>query len=185
MIHAEDLQRNQLPCVAKVKEFIDEIYILKHIIRYNTVPKISNESVAEHTFFVSAIVLQLHKYYSFNLEKALVMSIVHDYCETHISDVPRNVKNKYARLREVLAEVESGVWKDIYPEYAPFVEELEERKTVESKIVNIADLLSVAQYSNAEVKLGNEGYMKKVFLESSELIDKRFKEIEEYQTNEH
>ena len=163
-----------------IENFLNEIYILKHIIRYNTVPKISHESVAEHSFFVTAIVLELHKYYDFDLEKALTMAVVHDFCETHISDVPRNVKNKYARLKDVLAEVESGVWKDIYPEYAPLVEELEARVTVEAKIVNLADLLSVMQYSRSEVKLGNEGYMKCVFEESSALISSRFKEIKDF-----
>jgi len=101
-----------------IENFLNEIYILKHIIRYNTVPKISHESVAEHSFFVTAIVLELHKYYDFDLEKALTMAVVHDFCETHISDVPRNVKNKYARLRVVTGGNDEGLSED-YRQYDP------------------------------------------------------------------
>lgn len=164
----------------EIKSFIDEIYILKHIIRYNTVPKISQESVAEHSFFVAAIVLELHKFYKFDLTKTLIMAIVHDFCETHVSDVPRNVKNKYKKLAEVLAEVEHDVWQDIYPEYAKCIEEMEAKQTIEAKIAQIADALSVLQYSKAEVKLGNEGYMKQVYEYTDKTMEARFNEIEEY-----
>lgn len=161
----------------EINHFITEIYGLKHIIRYNNIPKITNESVAEHTFFVTAIVLKLNNYYKFNLEKALVMATIHDFIETYISDIPRNVKNKYKKLNDVLVEVEKDAWNDIYPEYKIYIDELEENKTIEAKIVNLADTLSVLQYSSTEVKLGNEGYMKQVFIDINKKINKNIENI--------
>ena len=138
-----------------VLDFIDEIYTLKHIIRYNTIAKITQESVAEHTFFVSAIVLRLHRTYVFDLGKALQMAIVHDLIETFISDIPRNVKDKYSKLNSVLEEVERDAWTDLYPEYADLMDELEKGITIESIIVKMADILSVIQYAKSEKALGN------------------------------
>lgn len=147
----------------ELQEFINDIYALKYIIRYNNLPKISEESVAEHSFFVASLVLKLHEDYEFNLEKALKMAITHDYVEIYISDVPRNVKNRYPVLNEALEAVESQAWKDLFPQFSSLNKEFEAKQTNESLIVKLADSLSIIQYTYSEVKLGNEGYMKSVF----------------------
>ena len=162
----------------KVEEFLNSIYALKYIIRYNNLPKISNESVAEHSFFVSSITLKLSELYEFNLETALTMAITHDYVEIFISDVPRNVKDKYPSLNETLALVERQAWVDKFPEYNSLNEEFEAKETDESKIVQLADSLSVLQYVYTEVNLGNEGYMLDVFYSVSEIIKEKFMAIE-------
>ena len=47
-----------------INTFLDEVYKLKDIIRYNTRVKITKESVAEHSFFVAVITLHLcNKYH--------------------------------------------------------------------------------------------------------------------------
>jgi len=145
-----------------IEQYLDEIYSLKHIIRYNNIPKIVQESVAEHSFFVTSIVLKLYEEYEFDIEKALIMAITHDYVEIFISDVPRNVKNKYPLLRDTLKTVEQQAWIDLFPQFAKYNQEFEEKKSRESLIVKLADSLSIVQYSLVEVKLGNIDYMKKV-----------------------
>ena len=57
---------------------LNNIYRMKHIIRYSNIQRISNENIAEHSFFVAANILELSKEYEFNIGKALQMAIVHD-----------------------------------------------------------------------------------------------------------
>ena len=161
-----------------IQHFLNDIYSLKHIIRYNNMPKIVNESVAEHSFFVASIVLKLHELYEFDLKKALIMAITHDYVEIYISDVPRNVKNKYPLLNEALEKVERQAWQDLFPEFNSFNEEFESKQTTESLIVKLADSLSIIQYTYSEVKLGNEGYMKQVYDKTLSQVEKTFEGIQ-------
>jgi len=163
----------------EIMKFVDEIYALKHIVRYNHIGKILTESVAEHTFFVSAIAMRLHRTYRFDMKTALQMAIIHDFIETHISDIPRDVKDKYKKLDIAIALVEREAWHDIYPEYVKLIEELEEGETPEAMVVKLADILSVAQYSNAEIKLGNTSFQR--IKESSEARSKKLlAELERY-----
>jgi len=166
--------------LSEVYNDLSELYTLKYIIRYNNLPRITKESVAEHSFFVSLIVLRLYKYYKFNLEKALSIAITHDIAEVYISDVPRNIKNKFKVLEKYLNEIESKVLKEKFPEYQSLVEEFNEEKTVESLIVSVADLLSVVQYASTEVKLGSKYYMPEVIKSSKIKINKTLKKLSRY-----
>lgn len=161
-------------------KFLEEVYSLKHIIRYNNIPKICQESVAEHTFFVTAIVLDLNKYYKFNLERAIIMATIHDFIESYIGDITRDVKNKYKVMAEAIEIAEKEAWPQFYPEYVEYINELEEQKTVTSKIVKLADVLSVVQYTKTEIKLGNSGYIQDVLEKSLKIVKEKFKELEEF-----
>lgn len=149
-----------------MKDVINELYILRDLTRYNNTFKLKTESVAEHSYFVSAIVLELHKYYKFDLTKALIMAITHDISETRVTDVPHNVKRAFPKIRAAIKIEEPEIFKSIFPEHIELFEELERGESIESKIVSLADIISCVQYSNSEVKLGNVGYMKKVLDES-------------------
>jgi len=46
-------------------DFYEKVYRLCYIIRYGNIPRIKDESVAEHTFLISAIILQLNDMYEF------------------------------------------------------------------------------------------------------------------------
>lgn len=168
----------------EIKEFMSDIYALKYIIRYNNTPKIQNESVAEHSFFVASIILKLYEEYDFDLTKALIMSITHDYVEIYISDVPRNVKDRFPALNESLNIVESQAWRTFFPQFEKLIEEFEDKKTKEAKIVKLADSLSILQYTKTEVKLGNEGYMKLIYDTVQPQVKEDLKEIEEFRRKE-
>ena len=107
--------------INKIIKELEKLYSLKHIIRYNNLPRIKDESVAEHSYFVALIVARLHQYYNFNLEKALLMAIVHDIFEVHISDVPRNVKMNYPKLKNIMDEIEDDCIRKKYPEYEDII----------------------------------------------------------------
>lgn len=164
-----------------IYEEMEEFYSLKHLIRYNNLPRITNESVAEHSYFVSLAVLRLSNIYNFNLEKALIISIIHDIPEIKIGDIPSNIKRKFKNLNDMMKKIENEIVSQNFPEYLLLFTELEEQETVESLIVKYADLLSVYQYSSIETKLGSNYYMpevKKITEEFLKNIEKRLKKYE-------
>ena len=142
-----------------VKKELDLLYSLKYITRYNNLPRLQNESVAEHSYFVSLIVARLHRIYDFNLEEALLTAVIHDIFEIYISDVPRNVKKEFPALDIVLENVEAKVIEDKFPEYKVLIDNFNNKSTAVGLITKYADTLSVLQYAETEVKLGSTTYM--------------------------
>ena len=145
---------------------IDKIYTLRDLKRYNNTPRIKDESVAEHTAFVALIVLQLHKEYDFNVERALKMALTHDLGEIYITDIPHNVKRMFPDVHIAIQNAELQIYKNEFPNYFSYFFELFKGKSIEAKIVQYADILSCKQYTKSEVQLGNKGYMKKVLDET-------------------
>ena len=77
-----------------LSDYMINIDKLRNLVRYQNAPRVSEETVAEHSFFVAAYVLKLHNYYNFDLKKALSIAILHDYAEVFISDIPKRVNKK-------------------------------------------------------------------------------------------
>jgi len=166
--------------IKNIKNYGRKIYILRDLIRYNNSFHIKTESVAEHQNFVTLFVIELHSYYRFNLEKAMIMAATHDLSETVITDIPHNVKRRFPEIANEIKKAEHKVVsKDFGLTIYNHFEELEEGQTVEAKIVMLADVLSCLQYSESEILLGNTGYMKIVYDESIERINMITKELEE------
>lgn len=163
-----------------IKNELAELYSLKHILRYNNLPRIINESVAEHSYFVALITARLHKTYKFNLEKALLTAITHDIFEIFISDIPRNVKNKFKEVGAVLEKAENTIISEKFPEYKTLIENFNDKSTIEGLVVKYADALSVLQYSDTEIKLGSTYYMPEVKQAALNEINKIEKKLEVY-----
>ena len=165
----------------KFKKFTDKIYTLKALTRYNNKFKIISESVAEHSFFVAIFVLKLHEEYKFNLETALAMGLIHDIPELHLSDITHDVKRNFPKIKDAVLDAEYVVMNTIYPKWFSLFCQLEDDSdSVESLIVKLADNLSCVQYANAELGLGNSGYMKEVYNDSSKRVKKIEKKLEKY-----
>ena len=160
--------------------YINKIYILRDLKRYNNSLRIKEESVAEHLTFVSLIVLKLTEYYKFDIKVALIMALTHDISEIYVTDIPHNVKKRFNTVSKQIKLAEKEVFVSEFPNYYSFYEELEYGKTIESKIVELADVLSCLQYSNSEIVLGNKGYMVEVYKYSKKRINKLLKELKKY-----
>jgi 5'-deoxynucleotidase YfbR-like HD superfamily hydrolase len=153
-------------------QFYEDISVLAHIPRYSNVPRITSESVAEHSFFVAALVVKLHEEYTFNLERALTMAVVHDWGEVGAGDITVATKRRSYALSQAAHQVEEDtVATMLSPDKIEIWFEYEEQSTVESRIVKLADIMQCIQYATMEVRLGNEGYMRKVLNESIERRD--------------
>jgi 5'-deoxynucleotidase YfbR-like HD superfamily hydrolase len=149
----------------KVKKLGDHrILGLGQIIRYNNRPKIKNENVAEHSFYVILNVLKICKMFNIDDEtkyKALEFAAVHDIPELLTGDTPYDTKVNNPDLNDLLQEVEVRELERQMPEYLDAYKEFleaEKKETIPFLITKLADAASVLQYSNLEIKLGNNTF---------------------------
>lgn len=135
---------------------LEKIYKLKDVIRYNTKQKLKDESVAEHSFYVALISLLLC--FKFNIDaedtlQILIKSLLHDMPEIELNDITHDVKEKL-NLRPLLKSYEDDYYLKEFPECYELMINNEENEI--NEIVNLADSMSVLQYTNNELSIGNK-----------------------------
>lgn len=143
----------------QLTEFYANIYKLAYITRYSGIPRIKDESVAEHSFFVAALVIKLHEAYDFDIGTALQMAISHDWAEAFIGDATHATKLAYPGIAQAMHEAEKDAIKSFAPKVYNILCEYNSQSSAEAKVVALADVIQVVQYAENEVKLGNTGYM--------------------------
>lgn len=150
-----------------------KVYNLKFIQRYSITPRITNETVAEHSFFVATYVMELYKDYKFDLNKAVQMAIIHDFAESFIGDITLSTKTMCPELVKTVAEAEKEVMFQNFPSFIyELYREYEQRTSVESLIVKLADTMQVKQYAGNEIELGNNSItMRSIFSRAVDDID--------------
>lgn len=148
--------------------FEDDVYRLKYVIRYSNVPRVKDESVAEHGFFVAVLVMELHSTYDFDLGRALQMAIAHDIPEMELNDCPHVIKRKYPAIGRAYDLCEAEVMQTLPPAVrdGAMGYDNESEDTVEGLVVHLADVLQCRQYSKMEMQLGNKGRMAEIHSES-------------------
>ena len=100
--------------------------------------------------------MKLREYYDFNLEVALKTALIHDIPEARISDIPHNIKLANPEVAAALEKAEEKVTVDMLSEEANvLLKSFNHGDTVEGKICQLADVLSVVLYANDEIKCGN------------------------------
>lgn len=136
-----------------------EYYKLKNLIRYNHRVRIKDESVAEHSYFVSLFtILICHKLQVNDGEtlNALTYALIHDIPEIEISDIPHSVKSLNPELKRIIFDLEYDAIKKILPSFTDILFKCESGQMERVKaIVDLADVLSVLQYCALERRLGN------------------------------
>lgn len=157
----EQLSKSKLLISSVVNSDMNECYKLKELIRYNHRSRIKNESVAEHSFFVSLFALKILKEMPLLSDKVRLMAcevaILHDVPEYVTSDLPHDVKENYPDLVEQLKVVEEEFYEVNYKEYASLFNCKDDNKDllIAHKIVKMADIASVIQFCENESSLGN------------------------------
>jgi 5'-deoxynucleotidase YfbR-like HD superfamily hydrolase len=146
-----------------VYDFYMQMNNLAYIKRYSVIPRIHEESIAEHSFFVASIVLKLADKYVFDTGRAVSMAVIHDWSESYTDDITVLTKRNYPEISKAVEIVEQKIAKS---EFSPMVFELwKEYKamvTTEALIVKYADTIQVIQYAQSEVNMGNSVYMQSV-----------------------
>lgn len=152
-------------------------YVLGKIIRYNHRSRLQDESVAEHTCFVSLFCLKILAQLKLDHEterKVLILAALHDTAESRTSDIPHDVKANYPEMQKILDKVESDYYQEFWKDY---LEEVYNPGDLVYNILKLADAYSVYQYCLNEKSLGNiSNDIKDIVSESYERI-KKYTEI--------
>lgn len=131
-----------------------EIYKLKNIVRYNTQPKLTRESVAEHSFYVALIALKICDKLNISDDLKLLAiekALLHDLPEIQMNDITHDAKIKL-KLEDIIRTFELNYYKENYPNYYDL---MKNENDLVSDIVLLSDILSVKQFSLFETLLGN------------------------------
>ena len=148
-------------------------YSLKKIIRYNHRSRLQDESVAEHTCFVSLFCLKIMAKLNLTHEEerqVLILAALHDAAESITSDIPHDVKANYPEMDCIL----EGIEKDYYDKnWKSYCSILYDENPLIYNILKLADSYSVYQWCLNEKSLGNSyDYLEKIFKDARERIDK-------------
>ena len=137
------------------KESIMSEYSLKKIIRYNHRSRLQDESVAEHTCFVSLFCLKIMAQLNLTHEQerqVLILAALHDTCESRTSDIPHDVKANYPEMQAILEKIEHDYYEENWKTYLGDVYKPE---PIVYNILKLADAYSVYQWCLNEKALGN------------------------------
>lgn len=138
------------------------VYKLSNIIRYSQQNKIKNETVAEHSYYVSWFVNRLCTKYSLSDTirlMALEAALLHDVPEVITNDITYDVKRMIPEVPGLLQPYEEEVIREHSSRAHKVLFNPETRdEIVAKKIVKHADILSVLQYCQNEEALGNKNF---------------------------
>lgn len=146
-----------------INQFLNtDITRLGAINRYNNKHRNHEENVAEHSFYVMHMVLEILDFYnihdSYFRLKCFEMALAHDVAEAVTGDISFDTKDNSGQLSEIINAAEVEVIKNHFPMYRYIYEdyiEAEKNRGLEFLIVKIADTASVVKYSELEKNLGN------------------------------
>ena len=138
------------------------VYKLSNIIRYSQQNKIKNETVAEHSYYVTWFVNRLCTKYELGDTirlMALETALLHDIPEVITNDITYDVKRMIPEVpallqpyeEEVIKEHSSRAYKVLFNPETP-------EETIAKKVVKHAHILSVLQYCQNEEMLGNKSF---------------------------
>lgn len=160
------------------KESIMSEYPLKKIIRYNHRSRLQDESVAEHTCFVSLFCLKIMAQLNLTHEQerqVLILAALHDTCESRTSDIPHDVKANYPEMQQILDRIEQDYYKEHWKNY---LGEVYKPEPIVYNILKLADAYSVYQWCLNEKALGNSSdCIGEIYFESKERLEKYTNEI--------
>lgn len=100
----------------------------------------NEESIGEHMYMTSVISYVLAKKMHLSYEKILLMSIFHDFHEARTGDLDK-INKLYVKRNEKKANKDA--FKDCDKALLLIVDEYEERKTIEAKVVYEANVIAL------------------------------------------
>lgn len=160
------------------KESIMSEYPLKKIIRYNHRIRLQDESVAEHTCFVSLFCLKIMAQLNLTHEQerqVLILAALHDTCESRTSDIPHDVKANYPEMQKILDKIEQDYYKE---QWETYFEDVYKPEPIVYNILKLADAYSVYQWCLNEKTLGNSSdCIGEIYHECKTRLEKYTKEI--------
>jgi putative hydrolase of HD superfamily len=176
----------------KPRILTDSVLILKNIPRtgwlQRGIPPSVAETVAEHSFEVASIlaVVAMEGGSKLDMERMLLMGILHDWGEAVAGDMPRSLTKRLGKSAK--SEAERKIMEELaedsgFEAINALFREYEERKTPEAVVVKTADIISTLRQARAYLARGYrvEDIEKGCVEELAELMgrvkDKRLREF--------
>lgn len=141
---------------------------LAQIKRYHSTPLHQNETVAEHTFYVTIIARALcglieENGTKVNTLEVLDKALVHDMEEMYSGDILQPFKYADPELKRLVDKINDklvdkafeGLPDKLAKHFKHIWSDYHEGKRIEDKIVKMADRLSLIAYCLEQIKLGN------------------------------
>lgn len=133
---------------------------LKTELRHSWLSNGRQESVAEHSWRLSLMVILFYRHLDkpVNVETCLKMAIVHDLVEAEAGDVPtfaseEERKEKVIREERAILNIKQALRNETGNEIFELWHELERRESYEAKFVNALDKLEVLiQHNEADIE---------------------------------
>lgn len=130
---------------------------LSSLKRYNNMPRIKQESLAEHMYYTAIIGRRIMDYMTMSSEEkmdTLSYILCHDVAELYTGDIPHNVKQDHPDFKIFIEKIEDQFL------LASSMKNLAEgfiTRPSESKILvfKLADILQVLMYAEDEIQYGN------------------------------
>lgn len=153
---------------------IEELSLLSRLTRWQNLPTVTSESVAEHTAQVALIVLKLSADYEFDVGKALTIALLHDVAEISLTDIPHNVTRRFPMIADAKALAEREVIAEKLPEYEAWLTQ----PSLEADIVKLADVLQVLQFCDRELNVCTNRYIQKVAEEAQQSAEALYDKLQ-------
>jgi 5'-deoxynucleotidase YfbR-like HD superfamily hydrolase len=114
----------------------------------------NSETIASHTFMVSIISLVLGQIMKANIEKVLLMSLLHDFSETRTGDIYK-LADYYVSANTPKADFDSFSNLQDSQIFFSLIEECHLKKSLEAQIVSDADVLALIIELKILIENGN------------------------------
>lgn len=155
---------------------------LSGITRFSRRLKVRDENVAEHMWYVSYFTLKLCN----NLKVsdtirllALEYAICHDVPEIALDDVNHDVKQKFPVIKDQLAQEERKLFKELGDDILQVhINKDNSEYVIARAIVELADIHSVAMYTQSEKNIGNT-YFAQIYEDTLVRIKEQEKHLKE------
>lgn len=161
------------------KDYLLKTYKLKNLIRFNHKTKLTCENVSEHSYFVTLFTLKICDTLKVSDDiklQCLIKALLHDTPETEINDITHDVKAKNKELNDILLKLENKFFAKYYYHYKELM--CNEEDNLVNKIVKLADVYSVLQFTLNEITLGNANdEMMFIYKDTLNRIEKLEKEL--------
>lgn len=147
---------------------------LRHVPRFQNSPRIKDNNVAEHSYYVALYTCILCEYLGFDdlaIKNMLIYSLLHDVHEGISIDIPNNLKRL---TKESSGAIERTAMTEIFRDL-PY--DIELISSSAKHIPKMADMIDALIYSVEEHKMGNKFFLP-IILEIKFGLEKHIKKFE-------
>jgi len=171
------------------------VHKLSEVYRFSSQPKLRQENVAEHSFYVTVYAVLIAerlklKGSSYFIDEIYLMKkcLFHDLEEAFTGDVIKPVKHDNPELSGILEDYAFKKIEEIFDGYSKtiprYLIQKDNARFLEDFILKTADLLSVVVSIIKELKFGNKHFLP-AFETCSAFVVRLINKIEKYKNMEH